>query len=265
MSVTGLLRVARNVSNLAQMQSFYMQALGFTPLGPAAQNPALANLLGVGGVVSLHLGLGAQQLELTQCSPPGAPYPPAAQSNDIFFQHIAIITQDITEAFRRAMRAGAVPISTGGPQRLPASSGGVTAWKFRDPEGHPLEFLQFSTGTKSSATGYDHSAICVVDAGCSVAFYTKLGLQARHQQLNQGAEQDGLDGLAQVRVEVVAMAPPDAPPHVELLAYHEPGARTQLRPNDIAADRLVFGRTDGLHRLAQDPDGHFLLLEPTLP
>ena len=41
---------------------------------------------------------------------------------------------------------GWTPISTSGPQLLPAASGGVSAFKFRDPEGHPLELIAFPPG-----------------------------------------------------------------------------------------------------------------------
>ena len=47
---------------------------------------------------------------------------------------------------RLSAHAGWTTISTDGPQLLPASSGGVTAYKFRDPEGHPLELIAFPPG-----------------------------------------------------------------------------------------------------------------------
>ncbi len=257
--MTQLRRVARNVSDLAAATSFY-SALGFTLLAPAENDTELATVLGVECAVSQFLRLGAQQLELTQCTPPGAAYPAQAKSNDPYFQHIAILTRDIFNAQARAMQAGATPISYGGPQRLPQQSGGATAWKFRDPDGHPLEFLELPNG--KSPTGYDHSAICVRDPARSIRFYQALGLTLGHQHLNQGAAQARLDGLEHGEVKVVAMLPAQAPPHVELLAYPgTPTASPLLSPNDIAADRLVFTHTEAGLTLQRDPDGHFLLLD----
>lgn len=261
-----LRRIARNVPDLAEAQAFYTNALGFAPLGSIVEDPNLATLLGVSQVRSLRMALGAQHLELTECTPRGAPYPTPAQANDPWFQHIAIVTTDIRTASARAIRAGAVPISSHGPQKLPPQSGAVTAWKFRDPHGHPLEFLQFpNTGIWTGDAlflGYDHSAITVADTAKSIAFYAALGLNLHHRQTNTGPEQDRLDGLESVTVDVVAIGPPD-PPRIELLGYHTPHRQKviPIHPNDIAADRLVFADAPSTRTLIRDPDGHFLLLD----
>lgn len=254
--MTAILRVARNVGDLAASTQFY-NALGFSPSGEPLRDAALAALLGVEHTASQRLQIGAQQLELVQCTPPGAAYPEALAANDCRFQHIAIVTRDIFAAHANALRAGAREISRGGPQLLPEGAAGVTAWKFRDPDGHPLEFLQIPGAT--DAQGYDHSAIAVADAARSMRFYEELGFELRHRHLNHGREQDFLDGLALSIVEVVSMSAADAPPHLELLAYRDAVAGTAMRPNDIAADRLVFAGT--APELRQDPDGHFLLFE----
>ncbi len=263
--MTMLRWVARNVSDLAATAAFY-EALGFEALGPAEEDAELAVVLGVERATSLRLVLGAQQLELTQCAPPGSAYPAAAKSDDARFQHIAIVTQDIFEIQRYALRAGATPISYNGPQQLPKESGGAMAWKFRDPDGHPLELLQMPDGGAlrggPPTSGYDHSAICVTDVARSVRFYHALGLSRQHWHLNHGAAQARLDGLDACAVEVVAMVPERAPPHVELLGYQGMVVATHpMRSNDIAADRLVFSNPGGELILRRDPDGHFLLFD----
>ena len=68
-----------------------------------------------------------------------------------------------------------------GPVTLPKSAGGVTAVKFRDPEGHPLEFLQFPRGANpdwkgTGVMGIDHSAVSVSDVAASRRFYARHGL-----------------------------------------------------------------------------------------
>jgi catechol 2,3-dioxygenase-like lactoylglutathione lyase family enzyme len=254
--MTILRRVARNVAHLTAATAFYT-ALGFEPLGAAKNDSELATILQIDRAMSQFLRLGAQQLELTQCTPPGAAYPAHAKSNDACFQHIAIITQNIFQMQEHALQEGATPISHGGPQRLPKQSGGATAWKFRDPDGHPLEFLQLPHG---AAPGYDHSAICVRDPARSIRFYQALGLTLGHQQLNQGQAQARLDGLDHGEVKVVAMLPQQAPPHLELLGYPTV-ANALWRPNDSAADRLVFTHAEPGLTLQRDPDGHFILLD----
>jgi catechol 2,3-dioxygenase-like lactoylglutathione lyase family enzyme len=260
MMATRLLRVARNVAALERAQAFYAEALGFEAILPAADDAELAALLGVERIKILRMRLGAQEIELSQCFPAGAAYAADAGANALWFQHIAILTADIAAAYARVGTAAA--ISRDGPVRLPASSGGVIAYKFRDPEGHPLEFLQFPAAAGKPVAGYDHSAISVSDLLASRAFYAKIGLVLDARQLNQGVEQDALDGLDNVAVDVVALNPPQRTPHVELLCYRTPlPSAAPYAPADICADRLVFGTKDGGLQLLRDPDGHVVLLD----
>jgi len=256
---SGLLRVGRNVAALAPAAAFYAEALGFEVLGPAAEDAELAALLGVAGVKILRLRLGAQEIELSECFPAGAAYP-AGGASALWFQHIAILAPDMASAYGQVRQAAA--ISRDGPVRLPAASGGVTAYKFRDPEGHPLELLQFPEAAGKPVAGYDHSAISVADISASQAFYARIGLAVAARQLNQGAAQDALDGLDAVAVDVVALNPPQPAPHVELLGYRSPAPReAAYAPADICADRLVFGSADGGLAMLRDPDGHVVVLD----
>jgi catechol 2,3-dioxygenase-like lactoylglutathione lyase family enzyme len=172
-----------------------------------------------------------------------------------------MVTNDIGESYARLSGHGFTPISLDGPQRLPEASGGVTAFKFRDPDGHPLELIQFPGPDR--AVGIDHSAISVADAERSIAFYTGLGLSLGPHQVNTGPEQDRLDSLHQARVDVVALRPHAvASPHVELLGYQHPKGRAA--PPGIPSSRLVLlvdETPDGAPSVTMyDPDGHELLL-----
>jgi catechol 2,3-dioxygenase-like lactoylglutathione lyase family enzyme len=262
MKATKLLRVARNVAALDRAAAFYTDALGFEAAGPVLDDAPLARLLRVERVWVLRLRLGAQEVELSQCFPASAAYPAQTGANALCFQHIALLTTDIAAAYARVKQAKVAEISRHGPVRLPVSSGGVIAYKFRDPEGHPLEFLQFPEGAGKPAAGYDHSAISVSDWQASMAFYSGIGLTLAARQLNQGAAQDALDGLDAAAVDVVALNPPQAAPHVELLCYRKPaGKAVAYAPADVCADRLVFATGDGTLRLQRDPDGHVVLLD----
>ncbi len=250
-----LARIARNVGDLAAARAFYVEALGFQPAGPVREDPQLAQALRVEQIHIQRLAFAGQEIELSQCMPPGAAYD-RADANLVHFQHIALLTPDIHTAYEKVLSLGAEPISEGGPVQLPAASGGVIAVKFRDPDGHPLEFIQ------KPRFGYDHSAISVANVERSVAFYARLGIVLDARQLNQGAEQDELDGLEDAQVDVVALRPLQASPHVELLCYRRPKAiPCQWMPADICADRLVFAADTGGLQLLRDPDGHVVLLD----
>jgi len=263
MNVASLLRVGRNVTQLDNAADFYADVLGFQPAGAAVDDPGLAALLGVERVRRLRLRRGGREIELSQCIPPGAAYPGALRANDPAFQHIALVTNDIAAAAAAVLRQGAVAISRNGPVRLALSSGSVYAFKFRDPDGHPLEFLQFPEAVRHQPAGFDHSAISVSDVEESMAFYKQLGLSLASRQINHGPTQDALDGLPDVTVDVVALRPFRPAPHVELLGYRGPpaGPTVPYRPSDVCADRLVFSAADRGLNLMRDPDGHVILID----
>jgi catechol 2,3-dioxygenase-like lactoylglutathione lyase family enzyme len=253
--VSALKRIARNVANLDDALRFYIEALGFQQVGEIAEDPKLAELLQVGQIRLIRLRSGDQEIELSQCFPSGLEHF-YEDANFVNFQHIALLTSDIHAAYAKAIEHDAEPISDDGPVELPASSGGVIAVKFRDPEGHPLEFLQKPGG------GYDHSAISVANVNRSIAFYAGIGVVLERRQTNRGVEQDALDGLEGAELDVVALRPLQPTPHVELLCYRRPRAiPCQWSPKDICADRLVFACDDGGLRLLRDPDGHVVLLD----
>ena len=141
---------------------------------------------------------------------------------------------------------------------LPASSGGVTAFKFRDADGHPLELLEFPKGKGPDVweekrggglfLGIDHSAISVGDTARSIAFFeSAFGLKVGSTSENVGPEQARMDDVAQARVTVTGMMPSAAPPHLELLGYHV-GTRRPIASattsRDIAATHVVLETPD---------------------
>ena len=261
MSVTSLLRVALNVSDLVRLQGFYVDALGFAVSSAPAADPNLARMLGVRTVQCVRLQRGGQTIKLCQCDPPGAPYPAERHSNDLVFQHLALTTDDIDGDYRRLCGATHEAISRGGPQLLP---GGTVAYKFRDPDGHPLELICLATPNPATRGGIDHTAISVADTERSVAFYRTLGLGVAACQQNTGPAQDALDGLDATVVDVVALALPEGAMHVELLGYRHPVGRAAAaaHPADIAASRMVVG--GDARALVRDPDGHLIEKEAVL-
>ena len=294
--VLGLLGFERTVSSLPKAIAFYRDALGFTLVDPAIGPWSAPNATHpVRSVQAAHLRLGEQDVHLTEFDPPGDPYPADSTSADLWFQHFAIVTTNMAAAYARLQRYDHQAISRNGPEHLPPSSGNVTAYKFRDPDGHPLELIAFPSGTGDARwhedkgllnLGIDHSAISVSDDDSSIAFYCEgLGLTVASRQTNQGVGQDDLDDLPHDRVDVIALSPSQAvTPHIELLAYYDPVGRassTPSRPWHSACDRLVLRvsnleaigerltrtidgqcvveRTRG-SAMVRDPDGHLLVL-----
>lgn len=286
-TVSRLARIEMVCSNPDRLSGFYQAAFGFLPSGERT------------GQHRIPLRLGKQEIALAGVTPPGRPYPREVTGWNSLFQHIAIIVSDMARAYAHlCATAGWTPISTGGPQLLPAASGGVTAFKFRDPEGHPLELIAFAsdavpvqwrTASNDLFLGIDHSAISVSNTANSIAFYQSLGLTRSGGSLNVGAEQAKLDDVADAVVEVTALDPRQSTPHLELLCYRGNFDRRVPPPgfNDIAATRLVFAvenpgalelvrASHGQYRvpdfkdsarrvLLRDPDGHLVCLEIEKP
>ncbi|HEX3673520.1 MAG TPA: VOC family protein [Rhizomicrobium sp.] len=276
-AVQSLSRFSLTTADAERLAVFYGSAFGCRRLATEhLSGPAFETLMGVeGGALRITLDLGKQTVELLQFDQPGKPYPDTPSASDLVFQHFAIVVRDMAEAFRRlSARDGWTAISRGGPQRLPKSSGGVTAFKFRDPEGHPLEFLFFPEGAMparwrerqndENCIGIDHSAISVSNTARSVSFYENLGFRISSHSLNHGAEQEKLDDVAGAEVEVTALEPRSPDPHLELLCYRA-AARSGALPcanADIATARLVLEAAGhAAPREVVDPDGHHLIVE----
>jgi catechol 2,3-dioxygenase-like lactoylglutathione lyase family enzyme len=296
-----IILICREAERLAE---FYMRAFGFTCIEDSPKSdPVFAELIGLanGQARLTTLRLGNQVIALAETQPQGCSYPRDVPGWDPRFQHFAIVVSDMTAAYANLQGLhNWTALSIDGPQILPPSSGGVTAFKFRDPEGHPLEMLAFERGARAAywairsdnlCLGIDHSAISVTDIDRSVAFYSRLGLARKASSLNVGPEQEKLDNLFEAVVEVTALAPPiQAVPHVELLCYRGKFDRRELSTNrnDVAATQLVFeverdaldtivalnrdttisssttAESGGLRVLLRDPDGHLLCLEAAL-
>ena len=171
--------------------------------------------------------------------PAPTPAPTCFLANETGFQHFALVVADIERGVCAALRArGWRPISLDGPERLPKASGGATAFKFRDPDGHPLELLQFAPEAVPplwrarfvAAAGARRSTASITLRSPSAtqrrarSFWASLGLTPRIVRSTVGPEQARLDGfraLSDAEVEIVSLSPPSgARPGVELLEYH---------------------------------------------
>lgn len=247
--VPAVLGLTLTVSDLGRSERFF-RALDFSleRRGRLAGAP-LGELLGlVDPVVRVsELKLGDEAVELRQFeSPSGRTIPVDAQSNDLSFQHMAIVVSDMDVAYQRLQRLGVHEVSRG-PQTLPQSNpaaGGIRAFYFRDSDGHALELIQFPRGRGAARwqeprrgvfLGVDHTAIVVADTDVSASLYAALGFGVSGHSLNFGEEQALLSGVPGARVRITGFAGRSGP-GVEFLSYLAPasrGTRPSTRANDL--------------------------------
>jgi catechol 2,3-dioxygenase-like lactoylglutathione lyase family enzyme len=204
----------------------------------------------------IHLRLGDEIVELTQyVSPPtGRPIPVPSYSNDAWFEHMAIVVNDIDAAYKvlqenNVRQISAYPITI--PQTN-AGAAGIAAIKFRDPERHDLELIYFPPGkgapswqkrTNKLFLGLDHTAMTVENSEKEVTFYRDLlGFEVGGVTLNSGTTQEVLDNLFNDTCLITAMMPVSAPPHIELLGYKTPPGGRPM-PADTMANDLWHWQT----------------------
>jgi catechol 2,3-dioxygenase-like lactoylglutathione lyase family enzyme len=298
-------RITLIVSDLDRAEQDYVGTFGCRIVHRADIEPSLIRVLCIRrarGRRSL-LRLGREQIELLEFTDSaGRPYPPDSTSTDLWFQHMAIVVNDMPDAYQRVMANRRFrPISREGPVRLPDSSGGMTAFKFRDHDGHPLELLAFpeervpaawrnGNGT-GSFIGVDHTAIAVSHTARSTGFFGSVfGFSVGTRTENQGPEQAALDDVEAVCVSVTRLAPDLPAPRMELLRYHvgtrrpvpastasndivathsvvraaslDPIAAALDRRGTPVADRDYMVLRDGMRAvLVAGPDGHRFLVE----
>jgi catechol 2,3-dioxygenase-like lactoylglutathione lyase family enzyme len=120
------------------------------------------------------------------------------------------------------------------PQRLPdwnPNAAGIRAFYFRDPDGHPLEILQFPAGKGNPKwqvadgrlfLGIDHTAIAVSSTSDSLNFYCDLlGLRVVGESDNYGFEQEHLNNVFGAHLRITSLRGPGGI-SVEFLEYLTP-------------------------------------------
>ena len=202
----------------------------------------------------VRMQLGNEYLDLTQfLAPPGRPIPVDSRSNDLWFQHIAIVVRDMDQAFEK-LRALKVQFVSTGPQTLPPSikpAAGIKAFYFRDPDEHNLEIIYFPPGkgdprwqekTDKLFLGIDHTAIGISNTDASLKFYRDLlGLRKAGESENFGTEQEHLNQVFGAHLHITGMRA-NTGPGVEFLEYLTP-RDGRIRPVDIHANDIVHWQT----------------------
>jgi catechol 2,3-dioxygenase-like lactoylglutathione lyase family enzyme len=240
--------------------------------------------------------LGDESIQLVQFrGKQGQAVPADSRSNDLWFQHIAVIVSDMDRAYA-ILRANKVEAVSESPQRLPdwnKNAAGIRAFYFKDPDGHPLEILQFPPGKgdpkwqHSSGKvflGIDHTAIVVSSTDASLKFYHDLlGMQVAGQSENYGPEQERLNHVDGAHLRITSLRV-ERGLGIELLEYLSPrnGRKLRYEPQIsdlvhrhtwlVAADPATLTKTlpatlapsqypmERNTFAVRDPDGHELVI-----
>lgn len=237
MQVQTIRAIRLTVTDINRSKNFYTQALGFEVVSDITVDEQNSSDIGVEleAIRLTTLQLGTEVIELIQyLNVEGKPIPKDSQSNDLWFQHLAIVVSDMDSAYAHLQSFFVEYISTE-PQTIPLSntaSAGVRAFKFKDPDGHNLELIWFPADkgqqkwhelrTNRLFLGIDHSAITVADTEQSLEFYRDyFGMQVKEGSLNSGETQAHLDGLSSAKVKVTPLRPSKGV-GIEMLDYIVP-------------------------------------------
>lgn len=202
----------------------------------------------------VRLRLGEEEIELTDyLTSGGRAIPEDAKSNDLSFQHIAIVVCNMDSAYARLRKFNVQHVSTGPqtlPQTIPAAEG-IKAFYFRDPAGHNLELIYFPPGkgnpkwqqnTNKIFLGIDHTAIGVSKTEASKKFYGDLlGVKYQGESFNFGIEQEHLNNVQGASLHISGNKAADGV-GVEFLEYLNPKDGRPY-PKDERADDLIHWET----------------------
>jgi len=249
--------ILTTVGDMDRSVDFYSRVLTFEKVADReVAGDEMEHLFGVFGarVRLVEMRLGDESIELAQfLAPRGRPIPVDSRSNDLWFQHIAIIVSDMERAYL-ILRQNKVEFASSGPQRLPdwnKNAGGIQAFYFKDPDEHPVEILWFPEGKGDPKwhrpgervfLGIDHTAIAVSDTDARLRFYKALlGLRVAGESENYGTEQEHLNNVFGTHLRITSLRASTGP-GIELLEYLSPRDGRTF-PADEHANDLVHRET----------------------
>ena len=245
------------VGDMDRSVKFYSEVLGFKKISDTElfgrDVEALQGLFGIRMRV-VRMQQGKEQIELTDyLTSGGRSIPEDAKSNDLFFQHIAIVVSDMEKAYEQLRKHRVMHVSTG-PQTIPVSNlaaAGVKAFYFHDPDMHALELIYFPKGKGQAKwqqsngklfLGIDHTAIGVSNTENSLLFYDQLlGVKRQGESWNMGTEQAHLNFIEGASLHITGLRA-EAGPGIEFLQYLVPGPGKPY-PADSKSDDLWHWQT----------------------
>lgn len=236
--VNAVEKICITVKNLNTAIKFYTEVLPFTITGyDDAYGDDQEKLMGKFGIhyKTAHLQLGNEKIDLIDyLTSGGRSIPETTQSNDLSFQHIAIVVSDMDKAVAQLTKNNVEFVSTN-PQTIPASNAaaaGIRAFYFHDIDNHTLELIYFPKGkgnpvwqqpSNNIFLGIDHTAIGISNTENSLSFWKNiLGLEVKGVSHNVGTEQAHLNNVKDAEVHITGLRAANGP-GVEFLQYIHPG------------------------------------------
>lgn len=255
--VQAVATVGMTVSDMDQAIAFYSQVLPFRVISDVeVYGSEYERLEGVFGarIRVVQMQLGDDVIELRDyLTPEGRSIPPDSRSNDLWFQHMAIVVSDMDQAFEWLRQHHVQFVSTA-PQQLPdylPAAAGISAFYFRDPDGHNLEIIHFppdkgdprwQQNSDQLFLGIDHTAIAVSDTAASLRFYQDaLGLTVAGESENYGTEQEHLNNVFGAHLQITGLRSPEGI-GIEFLDYLTPSTGRPF-PTDAQSNDLVNWQT----------------------
>jgi catechol 2,3-dioxygenase-like lactoylglutathione lyase family enzyme len=249
--VTKVEAVGITVKEMDRSLKFYTEVIGFKKVSDTEYSgEGYEKLKGVFGLKMrvVRLQLGDEFIELTDyLTTGGRSIPEDQKSNDLFFQHIAIVVSDMDKAYQQVKKYNVEQVSTS-PQTLPKSipgAEGIKAFYFHDPDNHNLELIYFPKGKgqekwQHSAgkifLGIDHTAIGVSSTAKSHTFYMDiLGIERKGDSWNKGTEQEHLNNVEGASLHITGYRT-NGGPGIEFLEYINPGPGRPYPANSRADD-----------------------------
>ncbi|GET24388.1 VOC family protein [Prolixibacter sp. NT017] len=282
-TITEIRSVSFTVSDLKEALKFYTEVLPFQKdtvfILKGGNIQHLFNIQDTSlkvEVARLHLGEGQIELmEFHSVNNPGRKIPADSRSNDLWFQHIAIVVSDMSKAYQILVENNVTHVSTS-PQTLPGylpAAAGISAFYFRDPDGHNLELIHFPAGKGNPKwqnagdklfLGIDHTAIGIESTRSSLQFYRDLlGLNIAGNSINYGTEQKHLNQVFGARLNITGLKVASGI-GIEFLDYIAPSGGRPY-PSDTKPTDLWYWQTtlkvSGINELYQKlkKDGYSML------
>jgi glyoxylase I family protein len=148
LEIRGFSHVCVRVSDLTRSLAFYRDGLGLRVIFDVSlDGPDLAAVTAGGGARGRMVGClvpGSRvTVELLQLPAPAEPHPRSRQATG--YTNISRAVSDLDQAYRAAQARGLRPL------QRPVEVGGVRMFFLADPDGTPIELIEFPGGALSSA------------------------------------------------------------------------------------------------------------------
>ena len=252
--ITEVNSICITVKSLEKSLQFYTEVLPFKVINVedfyGENYEALMGKFGIHYKVA-HLQLGDEKLDLIDyLTTGGRSISETQQSNDLSFQHIAIVVSDMEKAFALLQKNNVEFVSTN-PQTLPISNvnaAGIKAFYFHDNDNHNLELIYFPKGKGKPKwqntndkifLGIDHTAIGISNTENSLHFWRDiLGLEKKGESHNVGTEQAHLNNVQHAELQITGLGVvAKSGVGVEFLQYVQPDVN-KIYPTDTQCDDL---------------------------